>query len=456
METTIQPTPLYYQTTSDTLEQWTPILSKPCTFTQEIFTSVMHEMILNPNYNSSWILRADILSDSPTPPLQLDMSIPRPMLIPNFTPNRTVLRRFVPRNPQRDAAAEQTCTFYEGSQDRQALVVYQSHSDTPEALPYYLPTVRALAFWYSQDGEDGKSVSIYYRLFPDVPLNNRLERTALHLLTRIHKLGNGFTAGYTKRVYHDQIIPREHFQTTYLSLRERHAKRLIDRWVENTDPGKHVFEDILIAAFLIELWKDMDRGLEAGFVDIGCGNGVLVDILIREGYTGWGFDARRRKTWGVLGSSTEQNLHELVLVPRLLGGNVDDGIHDGVFPAGTFIISNHADELTPWTPLLAMDSECPFLMIPCCSHDLSGRRHRQPGKGSQYACLVEWVARLAEDVGWQIEREVLRIPSTRNVGIIGRKIGEGMTVESVLEREGGGSGWSERALALKAGGNKGH
>ncbi|PWW78442.1 DUF1613-domain-containing protein [Tuber magnatum] len=446
MESATPLIPLYYQTIQDTSEQWTPILSRSCTFTQEIFTSVMHEMILNPNYNSSWILRADILSDGPAPPLQLEAGIPRPMQIPGFAPGRAILRRFIPRNPQRDAAAEQTCIFYEGGQDRQALVVYQSHSETPEGLPYYLPTVRALAFRYSQDGEDSKSV----------PLNNRLERTALHLLSRIHKLGNGFTVGYTKRVYHDQIIPRETFQTTYLSLRERHAKRLIGKWVENTDPGKHVFEDILIAAFLIELWKDMDRSPEAGFVDIGCGNGVLVDILIKEGYTGWGFDARRRKTWGVLGSSTEQNLHEMVLIPRLLGGNIDDGIHDGVFPAGTFIISNHADELTPWTPLLAKDSKCPFLMIPCCSHDLSGRRHRQPGRGSQYACLVEWAARLAGDVGWEVEREVLRIPSTRNVGIVGRKMGEGVTIEEVLRREGGGSGWSERALALKAGGNKGH
>ena len=156
METTTPPTPLFYQIIPDTLEQWTLILSKSCTFTQDIFTSVMHEMILNPNYNSSWILRADILSDSPTSALQLEAGIPRPMQIPNFTPNRTIFRRFIPRNPQRDAAAEQTCTFYEGSQDRQALVVYQSHSEAPEGLPYYLPTVRALAFRYSQDGEDGK------------------------------------------------------------------------------------------------------------------------------------------------------------------------------------------------------------------------------------------------------------------------------------------------------------
>jgi tRNASer (uridine44-2'-O)-methyltransferase len=231
---------------------------------------------------------------------------------------------------------------------------------------------------------------------------------------------------------------------------------LIDGWVENTDPRKHVFEDILIAAFLIELWKDMERGPADGFVDIGCGNGVLVDILVREGYTGWGFDARRRKSWGVLGGEeTSLRLKEMVLIPRCLlsdgDGSVADGVHDGGFEEKTFIISNHADELTPWTPLLAAQSGCPFVMIPCCSHDLSGRRHRQPGKGSQYASLVEWVAKLANDVGWEVEREVLRIPSTRNIAVIGRQLREGgMTAEEVLQREGGGSGWAERALELKA------
>ena len=104
----------------------------------------MQEMILNPGYNSSQILRADILSDSPTSALQLEADIPTPIQIPNFMPNWTSFRRFIPRNLQRDAAAEQTCTST------------NIYSETPEGLPYYLPTVRALAFRYSQDGEDGK------------------------------------------------------------------------------------------------------------------------------------------------------------------------------------------------------------------------------------------------------------------------------------------------------------
>lgn len=414
----------------------------------------MHEMILNPNYNSSWILRADILSDTTDPP---GPQLPQ---IPTLTPVRTILRRFVPRNPQRDAGAEQTCVFYDGLDTGTSLVVYHAHSTDPDDLPYYLPTVRAVAFQHRSLEDSLPSISIHYILFPTVPLTTRLSRTALRLLTRIEKLGNGFTSGYEKRVHHDQVVPRERFQTTYLALRERHAGRLIEGWVENTDPKKHVFEDILIAAFLIELWQDMERAPADGFVDIGCGNGVLVDILLREGYAGWGFDARRRKSWGVLGEETSSRLKEMVLIPKCLAKGVDSsvvgGLHDGIFEKNTFIISNHADELTPWTPLLAGQSRCPFVMIPCCSHDLSGRRHRQPGKGSQYASLVEWVTKLANDVGWEVEREVLRIPSTRNIAVIGRQLREGgMTVEEVLQREGGGSGWAERALALKTAA-KGH
>lgn len=33
------------------------------------------------------------------------------------------------------------------------------------------------------------------------------------------------------------------------------------------------------------------------FVDLGCGNGLLVYILNKEGYPGSGIDVRKRKIW---------------------------------------------------------------------------------------------------------------------------------------------------------------
>ncbi|CRK47407.1 hypothetical protein BN1723_020277, partial [Verticillium longisporum] len=112
----------------------------------------------------------------------------------------------------------------------------------------------------------------------------------------------GQAAGYVKKVHHDVVIPQARFQDRYSALKLKHAARLVSTWAEVTDPLKHVFEDLGIAAFLIELWADMYRDQPfPGFVDIGCGNGLLVHILLLEGYAGWGFDARERKSWATYG-----------------------------------------------------------------------------------------------------------------------------------------------------------
>lgn len=62
---------------------------------------------------------------------------------------------------------------------------------------------------------------------------------------------------------------------------------LASSWIEKTDPSKHVFEDVAICAWLICLWEKMypvresdkdevERAEpEGGFVDVGCGNGLL-------------------------------------------------------------------------------------------------------------------------------------------------------------------------------------
>ena len=363
-------------------------------------------------------------------------------------------------------------------------MVYLNHCDTAESTPYYLPKVRGVAWLLFPEGE-GYSVSLLYNHFDDAAGDvdsTRLKRTAHHLLSRAIKLAGGIEAGYEKRVHHDLVIPREEFQDRYLSLRAKHATRLVGGWREKTDPRKHVFEDILIATFLICLWGRMYPGEEkegwTGFVDIGCGNGVLVDVLSREGWSGSGFDARARKSWGGFEPGTTERLQEMVLVPYLLGDGVGkrEGEHDGRFDEGTFIISNHADELTPWTPILAAASNCPFIAIPCCSHDLSGAKKRFPPpkepqseqsgdlrlnmnlSKSTYASLCAYVERIAQECGWVVEREVLRIPSTRNVAIIGRRRTDDIQVDvaEVVRREGGATGWRERVGALRQKESIGH
>lgn len=249
------------------------------------------------------------------------------------------------------------------------------------------------------------------------------------------------------------MVPQARFQDTYTRLKLSYASRITQTWREVTDPTKHVFEDLGIAAWLIEVWQDMygiepeagseakaeqaRRGGFAGFVDVGCGNGLLVALLSWEGYNGWGFDVRRRRSWEEYecDERVQGRLQERILTPAVFPSQPEDSTqtptHDGIFTLGTFIVSNHADELTPWTPLLASLSHSPFLAIPCCSHSLTGARTRFPPQKkphddkdatrnpSAYQTLCDYTERLTTSVGYTARREHLRIPSTRNVGILG-------------------------------------
>ena len=575
------------------------MLQHSCEFPPDVFESLSLNLLKNPNINSSLLFRADILydsSDNGLTDVQLSENEETQLRywlreynvrdgeLPSFEVKRTIIRRMIPRNPQLDKPIAQTCLLLQSSTDstsdlKRSLVIYIPHAASIDEVPWYHPRVQSLAYMHcwdpiaSSDKSQG-TISLHYRLYPSesLPLSPRLLRTGQNLLSTIHKHGQGRLTGYTKRVHHDQMLSQQRVQNTYTELKQRHAPRLCDRWVEKTEPSKHVFEDLGIAAFLIELWKDMydagndllnqdgdgpanKRGAFPGFVDIGCGNGVLVDTLLREGYSGWGFDVRRRKTWDTFDEPTQHQLKEMILIPQTLfelhhdskyptyanGGILSKGLssaattieksvgdlpawHNGIFPLGTFIISNHADELTPWTPLLASISSSPFLAIPCCSHNLSGLRFRAPsvfnnnsadalapsyfaahinksksvaiaiacpdneeifGQGpeqgdlkdlnakarakqpSAYSSLCDWVAHLAARVGYRVEREMLRMPSTRNVGIVGRAMMPEFEEETldarrervseiVINEKADGAQWVERARGLMRGKSSGH
>ncbi|CZT51192.1 related to tRNA (uracil-O(2)-)-methyltransferase [Rhynchosporium secalis] len=496
--------------TSPTLEGssgefWTPLYTHGCSFPPEIFRETVLNLIRNPNLNSNHLFRADISLDRPYEDgISLESNIaPRIIQFQSFTLERVVVRTMIPRNILVDKPLVQTCNFYKRVTDEGevvSLVVYLPHISSASESPFYHPAVHGIGFLHSFDPRTMQGiVSIHYSFFESEPRSEKLQRTAMHLLAITHKHGQGSAAGYVKRVHHDLIIPQARVQNTYARLKSKYARDLVQRWVEVTDPGKHVFEDLSIAAFLIELWDEMYKRNEfPGFVDIGCGNGLLVHILVEEGYSGWGFDARKRKSWPAWSTKAQENLKEMVLIPSIIqkipsGSSLDDshstevfvsssdprlpikdltvstdsqthGIHDGIFPKGTFIISNHADELTPWTPLLANISECPFMIVPCCSHALSGSRFRAPApkdgsSNSAYASLVTWVSKLAKDCGWEVEKEMLRIPSTRNTALIGRRRlvpFDDVNVSELVNANGGAAGWEENALKLLKSSARGH
>ncbi|KAI9744516.1 MAG: tRNA(Ser) Um(44) 2'-O-methyltransferase [Claussenomyces sp. TS43310] len=470
---------------------WTPLFWHECSFSSEIFTKVMMNLIRNPNVNSNHLFRADILMETrdTSDCDHITSEAPRPIQMDAFDLETTIVRRLIPRNALVDEPLDQTCLIYTGRivKETKSLVIYLPHVSNPSEVPFYHPSVRGIAFLHTLGCHLPGVVSIHYSCFTGAQTPS-LTRTAYHLLATLYKHGHGLATGYIKRVHHDRLLPQARVQNTYARLKAKYAKTLIAQWVEATDPTKHVFEDLGIAAFLIELWADLYPKPSSfpGFVDIGCGNGLLVHILLEENYLGWGFDARKRKSWDKYPHETKENLKELVLIPAILHsrGNQADrentdqssvmdtkpraagiSIHNGEFAQGTFIISNHADELTPWTPVLANLSESPFLMIPCCSHNLTGARFRAPASkqlgvsNSAYASLVSWVSGLADSCGWQVEKEMLRIPSTRNTALLGRRRTTAFAdidVAEIVEKYGGACGWKENAMKLVKSGPRGH
>jgi tRNASer (uridine44-2'-O)-methyltransferase len=173
-----------------------------------------------------------------------------------------------------------------------------------------------------------------------------------------------------------------------------------------------------------------------GFVDVGCGNGLLTHILLEEGYAGCGFDVRSRESWNHYPSETRDKLHIHTFDPIHLES--DDEVHSEFIPAGAFIIANHADELTPWTAIIStICSASGYLSIPCCAWTFDTRFRREQdspsvvvdtldlrcgeeGKTSSYARYRSWLAAVSVQSGWKLECDTLRIPSTRNWAIIGR------------------------------------
>lgn len=152
---------------------------------------------------------------------------------------------------------------------------------------------------------------------------------------------------------------------------------------------------------------------------------------------------------------------------------------DSPWPDGVFLIGNHADELTPWIPVLAasLPTCSGFVNIPCCAWMLNSSRFtatqikwnedvlasllgvtRMPSKEappsplqhvakdwetrlqhmhwfayrtltppdgavthSKHLAYYTYIATLHLRAGWCLETEALRIPSTKNWAFVGRR-----------------------------------
>ncbi|KER33505.1 hypothetical protein T265_00620 [Opisthorchis viverrini] len=165
------------------------------------------------------------------------------------------------------------------------------------------------------------------------------------------------------------------------------------------------------------------------FVDVGCGNGLLVFVLLNEGFNGTGVDIRKRKIWSSYPDSVQNRLLETTLDAEQCPG----------FPDATWLIGNHSDELTPWIPVLAARSgpDCKVFLLPCCPFSLFGKYNNfthYPNEQestsvsasvevqSRYRVYLRYLHGLFRVCGFEPESDVLRIPSTKRACLVGRKL----------------------------------
>ncbi|XP_062494735.1 probable tRNA (uracil-O(2)-)-methyltransferase isoform X2 [Pezoporus occidentalis] len=185
------------------------------------------------------------------------------------------------------------------------------------------------------------------------------------------------------------LISVAKYSKVYQDLKEKY-KEMVKVWPEVTDPEKFVYEDVAIATYLLILWEEerKEKGLtkKQSFVDLGCGNGLLVHILNNEG--------------------------ESTIMP----GDTH------LFPDTDWLIGNHSDELTPWIPVIAARSSysCRYFVLPCCFFDFYGKYSRRQSKKTQYREYLDFVAQVGFVCGFNVEEDCLRIPSTKRVSLIGK------------------------------------
>uniref|UniRef100_A0A8C5P224 tRNA (uracil-O(2)-)-methyltransferase n=1 Tax=Jaculus jaculus TaxID=51337 RepID=A0A8C5P224_JACJA len=203
------------------------------------------------------------------------------------------------------------------------------------------------------------------------------------------------------------------YSKVYQELKEKY-RSMVKVWPEVTDPEKFVYEDVAIATYLLILWEEerAERGVTAkqSFVDLGCGNGLLVHILSSEGHPGRGIDVRRRKIWDLYGPQTQ--LEEGVITPS----------DETLFPGVDWVIGNHSDELTPWIPVIAARSsyDCRFFVLPCCFFDFVGRYRRRQSRKTQYREYLDFILEVGLSCGFCVQEDCLRIPSTKRACLIGK------------------------------------
>lgn len=202
------------------------------------------------------------------------------------------------------------------------------------------------------------------------------------------------------------LVSQTKYYEKYNDLKVKYGKEMVKIWPECTDASKFVYEDVAIAAYLLLLWEKDESSKSKSFVDLGCGNGLLVYILTQEGHAGVGIDVRKRNIWDMYPPGVV--LQEKTITPT----------DTSLFPDIDWIIGNHSDELTPWIPVIAAKSsyKCNFFLLPCCAYNFDGSKYQRKNSfKSQYNDYLDYIKELCVTCGFNIDTDRLKIPSTKRI-----------------------------------------
>ncbi|KAG4076749.1 hypothetical protein HA402_002036 [Bradysia odoriphaga] len=210
------------------------------------------------------------------------------------------------------------------------------------------------------------------------------------------------------------LVNIEEYNDLYNELKTKYGLEMVKIWPESTDPSKFVYEDVAIATYLLLIWRQERIKRETtklqSFVDLGCGNGLLVYILSSEGHPGYGVDIRKRGIWDLYPATTVLKIETVIPSNKT------------TFPGIDWIIGNHSDELSAWVPVMACRNsfETNFFVLPCCPFEFDGTKYqRKSCQLSQYQDFLDYMLQISDVCGFETKIDRLKIPSTKRCAIIG-------------------------------------
>ncbi len=290
------------------------------------------------------------------------------------------------------------------------------------------------------DGPDKKNISLYTcytESYVDLTKNLSIKWIENILLYEMVKLCEKFDrseltelCNTVKNTESIQSKPYSEYSILYNELKKKYSI-YIKNCIKKNGSHSIVFRDISIAAYLIIMWKNETKNKQETqkFINIGCGNGLLVYILVSEGYDGYGVNDKKKDIWNIYGQNIILKEMTIQSSDELLLRDCD------------WIICNNSNVMIPWILVMASRSSyrCKIFLLPYYFWDFDGKYIFNKKHGNikieekkttvninndirkgKYEIYLDYIETLGKICGFIMEKDKLRIPYGKSICFIGR------------------------------------